>query len=212
MFGPGERRTAPCGFLLITFRAPHWVVIACTMSTKLVTRELKDEALPHSPTLSSVHLRHSLFSNPSAASPTSQLIFQPFFRFSYLTGFSLTSPGEPPMETTCRIHRIQIFQILKRGWRKMCDRQEMKFLLLSKVWEPLVYTVDVTAESKLLVSLSLDEVTSFNIWSFLPYVSHGRLARWIKWRSCDVGEAKEGLENELWHRWSNGRVGEWAVT
>ena len=35
--------------------------------------------------------------NPSIASPMSQLIFQPFFRFSYVTGFSLTSPGEPPM-------------------------------------------------------------------------------------------------------------------
>ena len=41
---------------------------------------------------------------------------------------------------------------------------------------------------------------------------HGRLARWRKWRACDVGEAKEGLENELWRRWSNGKVGEWAVT
>ena len=54
---------------------------------------------------------------------------------------------------------------------------------------------------------------------------HGRLARWIKLRACDVaegkkgwrmnceiGEATEGLENELWNRWSNGRVGEWAVT
>ena len=40
---------------------------------------------------------------------------------------------------------------------------------------------------------------------------HGRLARWHKWRACDVGEAKEELENELWRRWSNGRVGEWAV-
>ena len=28
--------------------------------------------------------------------------------------------------------------------------------------------------------------------------NHGRLARSIKWRACDVGEAKEGLENELW--------------
>ena len=44
------------------------------------------------------------------------------------------------------------------------------------------------------------------------YGKHGRLARWIKWRVCDVGEAKDGLENELWRRWSNGRVGEWAVT
>ena len=32
---------------------------------------------------------------------------------------------------------------------------------------------------------------------------YGRLARWRKWRTCDVGEAKEGLENELWRRWSN---------
>ena len=40
----------------------------------------------------------------------------------------------------------------------------------------------------------------------------GGLARWRKWRASDVGEAKEGLENELWRRWSNGRVGEWAVT
>ena len=34
----------------------------------------------------------------------------------------------------------------------------------------------------------------------------------IKWRACDVGEAKERLTNELWGRWSNGRVGEWVVT
>ena len=45
-----------------------------------------------------------------------------------------------------------------------------------------------------------------------PVPDYGRLARWIKWRACDVGEAKEGLENELWHTWSNGWVGEWAVT
>ena len=43
-------------------------------------------------------------------------------------------------------------------------------------------------------------------------VSHGRLAKWIKWRACDVGEAKERLEIELWRRRSNGRVGEWAVS
>ena len=48
-------------------------------------------------TLPSLYLHHSSFSNPSVASPTSQLILQPFFRFSYVTGFSLTSPGEPPM-------------------------------------------------------------------------------------------------------------------
>ena len=40
----------------------------------------------------------------------------------------------------------------------------------------------------------------------LPSGTHGLLARWIKRRACDVGEAKEGLENELWRRWSNARV------
>ena len=50
----------------------------------------------------------------------------------------------------------------------------------------------------------------FNIMNF-RWGYHGRLAGWRKWRACDVGEAKKGLENELWRRWSNGRVGEWAV-
>ena len=45
----------------------------------------------HSPTLPSLYLRHSSFSNPSVASPTSQLILQPFFRFSYITGSWLAS-------------------------------------------------------------------------------------------------------------------------
>ena len=51
----------------------------------------------HSSTFPSLYIRHSSFSNPSVASPTSQLILHPYFRFSYVTGFSLTSPGEPPI-------------------------------------------------------------------------------------------------------------------
>ena len=42
-----------------------------------------------SPTLPSLYLCRSSFSNPSIASPTSQIILQPFFRFSYITGFHL---------------------------------------------------------------------------------------------------------------------------
>ena len=45
---------------------------------------------------------------------------------------------------------------------------------------------------------------TWNICTAIYHAAHGRLARWIKWRACDVGEAKEGLENELCHRWSNG--------
>ena len=48
---------------------------------------------------------------------------------------------------------------------------------------------------------------TFSDCTFCPH--HGRLARW---RACDVAEAKEGLENELWRRWSNRSVGEWTVT
>ena len=51
----------------------------------------------HSPTLPSFYLRHNSFPNPSVDSPTSQFIFQPFFRFSYATSSSLNSPGESPM-------------------------------------------------------------------------------------------------------------------
>ena len=39
----------------------------------------------HSPTFPSLYLRYGSFSNPSVASPMSQFILQPFFRFSYVT-------------------------------------------------------------------------------------------------------------------------------
>ena len=44
----------------------------------------------HSPTLPSLYLRHSSFSNTSAALPTSQLILQPFRCFAYVTAHSPT--------------------------------------------------------------------------------------------------------------------------
>ena len=44
----------------------------------------------------------SSFSKSSVASPTSQLILQPFFRFYYVTGTSLTSPGETPRNWSFR--------------------------------------------------------------------------------------------------------------
>ena len=47
----------------------------------------------HSPTLPSLHLRHNSFSNPSIALPTSQLILQPFHRFTYVPTHSPTFPS-----------------------------------------------------------------------------------------------------------------------
>ena len=43
-----------------------------------------------SPSFLSLHLRHSSFSNPSLALPTSQLILQPFRCFTYVTAHSPT--------------------------------------------------------------------------------------------------------------------------
>ena len=66
----------------------------------------------NSPTLQSLYLHHSSFSNPSVASPTSQFILQPFFCFSYVTSSSLNSPGEPPMLQYWMIHIIRsVFNI-----------------------------------------------------------------------------------------------------
>ena len=44
----------------------------------------------HSPSFSSLHLRHNSFSKPSVALPTSQLILQPFRCFTYVTAHSPT--------------------------------------------------------------------------------------------------------------------------
>ena len=48
---------------------------------------------PHSPSFSSLHLRHNSFSNPPLALPTSQLILQPFRCFTYVTAHSPTLPS-----------------------------------------------------------------------------------------------------------------------
>ena len=46
----------------------------------------------HSPTFQSLHLRHRSISNPFVALPTSQLIFQHFRCFTYVTAHSPTLP------------------------------------------------------------------------------------------------------------------------
>ena len=58
-----------------------------------VTWPAAHEALPHSPTVPSLQLRHSSFSNPSVASPMSQLILQPFRCFTYVATHSTTLPS-----------------------------------------------------------------------------------------------------------------------
>ena len=85
-----------CSFTYITAHFPtllllhlqHKLILQLCHFTYITT---------HSPTLLSLYLHHSSFSNPSVASPMSQFIPQPFFRFSYVISSSLNSPGKPPM-------------------------------------------------------------------------------------------------------------------
>ena len=64
----------------------------------LRTRRCQSSVLGKCRSIPLPFLFDSSFSKLSIASHTSQLILQPFFRFSYVTGVSLTSPGEPPMQ------------------------------------------------------------------------------------------------------------------
>ena len=74
----------------------------------------------HSPTLLSLYLHHSSFSNPSVVSPTSQLILKLFFYFSYVTSSSLNSSGEPPMCSNTGIEKFSIqwtpLNMITLGW------------------------------------------------------------------------------------------------
>ena len=58
-------------------------------------KRLKDWRISraHSPTIPSLHLCHSSFSNTSVALPTSQLILQTFRHFTYVTAHSPTLPS-----------------------------------------------------------------------------------------------------------------------
>ena len=60
---------------------------------ELVTSYLRN--WKDSPSFPSLDLHHSSFSNTSVASPTSQLILQPFFRFTYVTAFFKLSVALP---------------------------------------------------------------------------------------------------------------------
>ena len=77
----------------------------------------------HSPTLPSLYLRHSSFSNPSVASSTSQFILQPFFRFSYVISSSFNSSGEPPM---AECHHVVICKIGKKNEFPMAKLSKLR--------------------------------------------------------------------------------------
>ena len=107
---------SPCDFDLIPkmkeqfrgirFRTVHRILQAIYFSTRNINRAgaatgilrfphswqriVDNFSFAHSPNFPSLHLRHNLFSNPSVALPTSQLILQPFRCFTYVAVHSPT--------------------------------------------------------------------------------------------------------------------------
>ena len=92
----------------------EWVELIVIVIAELILQHFRHltYVTTHSPTLPSLYLRHSSFYNPSVASPISQLILQPFFRFSYVTGSSLTSFGEPMLVTS-----LELFDVFSWYWK-----------------------------------------------------------------------------------------------
>ena len=82
-----------------TSQALHLIQLASRPWPELILQPFRHftYVTTHSPTPPLLYLRHSSFSNPYVASPTSQFILQVFFRFSYVTNSSLNSTGEPLM-------------------------------------------------------------------------------------------------------------------
>ena len=90
----------------------------------------------HSPTLPSLYLRHNSFSNPSVASPTSQLILQSFRYFTYVTAHSPTLPllhlrhssfSNPsftsPMSQDFHLHHLACCPCLSQIFQKEMERE-----------------------------------------------------------------------------------------
>ena len=129
----------------------------------------------HSPTLPQLYLRHSSFSNPSSASPTSQ-VFHLFhlanrpWRMVYFASFhSVMKYGI--IFSGISLHSEKSFHLRKRGITiiiKKYKRETCK--LMFKIWKYLLLLGVVYEGRRKVIGVRM---------------------------SCDVGEAMEGLENEL---------------
>ena len=111
-----------------------------------------------SPSFSSLYLRHSSFSNPSVALPTSQLILQPFRCFTYVTAYSPTllsllqrhSSFSNPLSLLVR-HRLFTYVTWQSSFSNLSATSPTSQLIL----QPLRRFTYVTAHSPTLPLLHL---------------------------------------------------------
>ena len=92
---PSHKYNSSFSEFLVLFNAPFDV------ATSLINQSWAASTIP------SLHLRHSSFSNPSVALPTSQIILQPLRCFTYVSAHS------PPLLSLLLSHRLFTYLI----WR-----------------------------------------------------------------------------------------------
>ena len=94
----------------------------------------------HSPSFPSLHLRHSSFSNPSLASPASQLILQPFRCFTYVTAHS------PTLLSLLLCHKIFTY-VTWRAAHDLVYRTPSFFVMMQAV-RPLLLSHSCAADNR----------------------------------------------------------------
>ena len=112
----------------------------------------------HSPTFPSLHLRHNSFSNPSVALPTSQLILQSSFRYSYITAHSPTLPllhlrhssFSYPSFASPTSHALHLIHLASRPW--WVGKKDKRTLRIQKK------STEIIASTRMDIQYIIEEV------------------------------------------------------
>ena len=114
----------------------------------------------HSPTLPSVHLRHSSFSslsNPSVASPTSQLIIQPFYCFIYITAHYPTLPLLHLRTSQPTLLSLHLRHLVSHPWARSALEPNCRYATATRVVHISVYQTKERSEVVCQVLSSLSQ-------------------------------------------------------
>ena len=95
----------------------------------------------------------------------------------------------------------------RAGLTEICDQHNIRATTRDNTWQN-------TKDIHPVPGQKLKFVTPPGIMGGSPGELSEELVTYEKQKNgcginCDVGEATEGLENELWRRWNDGKVGEW---
>ena len=153
---------------------------------------------PHYSTLPSLHLHHSSLSNPSVASPTSQLVLQPLslhlhhMHFTYVTwraAHGLDPPLDPNFRYATALYTSQSTTVTACRVKT----EGAKTGLLSAIWSPMT----ITNESLTLQLLSMrilypgtNEHSSWGccifLWKYTLGVVESPISSMLKYYLCSA--------------------------